>query len=307
MLERHGESMLLVVGIALVIVAVTTTTAATEVGLAILGTSLSVLAVVLHRIEGPFAFGPGGLRGQLRRVSERREEARVTLTKVGVPDILSIATDDGIARSDAEETTIRGAVDPLVQAVNNLDRTSYFDAPEVRASALLEAARGLMAVGEWRDAASYLDRYIEIKPADWDAQFSRAVAYANARDGGATDVAALRAYNDAIALRPPDLEPNTLARLLTYRAAMLKRLDRLSEAEADLTQAAELATNQYEREDLTYNRACVAAMLKERDETLGFTKCLVGTRYIGVIRAHLHDYFVHFADDPEFLALLTTG
>jgi Flp pilus assembly protein TadD len=163
-----------------------------------------------------------------------------------------------------------------------------------------------MAVGDWSEAANYLDQYIKMNPADWDAQFSRAVAYANARDGDATDVAALRAYNDAIALRPSDVERNLFARLLTYRAAMLKRLKRLSEAEADLNQAAELATNQYEREDLAYNRACVAAMRNRRNETLNFTKSLLGTRYIGVIRAHLDDYFAHFAHDPEFLALLTT-
>ncbi len=164
-----------------------------------------------------------------------------------------------------------------------------------------------MAVGDWEEAASYLDRYIEVNPTDWDAQFSRAVAYANARGDDATDVAALRAYNDAIALRPPEVDQNLLARLLSYRAAMFKRLKRLSEAESDLNLAAGLATNQYEREDITYNRACIAAMRRRHDETIDFTKSLVGTRYIDVIRAHLDDYFAYFGHDPEFLALLNSG
>jgi len=305
MLERHGEAVLLLVGLAMAVVAVTTATAATEVGLAALGTSMCVLAVLLPRIEGPFTFGPGGLHGQLRRLSEREKETRKTLAKVGVPDILAIASRDDSARSDADRATIRSAVDPLLEAVDSLTETaSHADAHDVRASALLEAARGLMAVGDWEEAAGYLDRYLEANPDDWDAQFSRAVAYANIRGGAARDVAALRAYNDAITLRPADVDQNLLARLFSYRAAMFKRLERLSEAEADLNLAWELATNPYEREDITYNRACIAAMRRRRDETMGLTKSLAGTQYIDAIRAHLSDYFANFAHDPEFLMLL---
>ncbi len=306
MLERHGPAVLLALGLALVVVGVTTTKTGVEIGLATLGCSVSVLAVVLPRIEGRLAFGPGGLEAEVRRLNRREEEARTTLARVGVPDIRSLASQNQAPPSDADRTLIKEVVEPLVEAVDTFGTASYFDASMLSGGALREAARGFMAVREWEKAAEYLDRYVAVNPSDWDAQFSRAVSYANSRRGDATDLAALRAYNDAIALRPPDIDQNLLARLLSYRAAMFKRLNRLSEAEADLSLAKPLATRQYEREDITYNQACVAALRQRRDEMLDFVRALSGTKYIAVIRSHLDDYFAHFENDPDFLALLAT-
>jgi tetratricopeptide (TPR) repeat protein len=161
-----------------------------------------------------------------------------------------------------------------------------------------------MAAKQWVQAAQYFDRYVEIDPTNWDALFSRAVAHANSRAGQGSDIAALRAYNDAITLRPPDLDANLVARLYSYRAAMMKRLGRLAEAEADLHVAEPLATKPYERDDIRYNLACVYAMTGRRTEVLRLVESLQGTRFIGAIRANLDRYFAALAEDPEFLALL---
>ncbi len=85
---------------------------------------------------------------------------------------------------------------------------------------------------------------------------------------------------------------------------MLKRLDRLAEAESDLRIAQALATAEYEIHDIAYNFACIYAKRRKRTETIECVKQLAHTPYIAAIRAHLDDYFRPFAEDDEFLALL---
>lgn len=76
----------------------------------------------------------------------------------------------------------------------------------------------------------------------WDDFYIRGVNLANSRGGDGKNLAALRAYNEAIALAPADLENNTRSRLHAYRGAILKRLGRLDEAEHDLALAQKWAT-----------------------------------------------------------------
>jgi Flp pilus assembly protein TadD len=85
---------------------------------------------------------------------------------------------------------------------------------------------------------------------------------------------------------------------------MLKRLDRLDEAAADLHVAEQLATAQYDQEDVRYNLACVHAMTGKLGEAKTLVEPLRGTQYIDAIRANLHGYFELLADDTEFLDLL---
>jgi Flp pilus assembly protein TadD len=152
------------------------------------------------------------------------------------------------------------------------------------------------------EAAKQFDEYIKHRPLDWDVHFSRAVAYANSREGLVTNTATLRSYNEAIALAPPDIDGNLRARLFSYRGGILKRLRRLEEAEADLMIAQKYATDDYETNDIKYNLAGVYALKGDRRKLLetvnqlrSAPQCLVA------IHAHLNDYFANFANDKEFL------
>jgi tetratricopeptide (TPR) repeat protein len=307
MIERHGSLVLLICGVALGIGGLVAGDATVEIGLAALGASLVVLAVILTRTEGQVKIGPSGLEASLRRTAtERAETVGTTLAASGLGSLTAIATGEVSLNNAADADKIRDGLTSLLQVVEKLDATQPSREGPVPASVLLETARGLMASGEWGKAADYLDRYIEIEPSNWDAQFSRAIAHANTRGGAKSDLASLRAYNDALALRDPDVDQNLVARLFSYRAGMLKRLGRLGEAEADLHLAQSLATREYERNDIEYNLACVYAMSGRRAEAMEIISALAGTPWGGSIRANLHRYFASLEDDPDFLALLAS-
>jgi len=302
MIERHGSLVLLVGGIGLVVVGVLADDSATRVALCVLGAGLVVFAVVLPRLER-FKAGPGGFEGQLRaRQQEAISDSQSLSDAFGASglDLLAVATGRKTLDDTADPEAVKRELSSLLDTLRQIDTQPQRAKDPAPAEALLEAARGLMAGHAWVPAAEYLDRYVQLKPDDWDAHFARAVAHANARGGDESNRAALRAYNDAIALAPPDIEPNLLARLLSYRGAMYKRLERLAEAEADLNAAAALATHAYERADIDYNLACVYAMTGRRDEAMKKVHALSSTKFIGAIRANADRYFAALLDDPEF-------
>jgi tetratricopeptide (TPR) repeat protein len=258
--------------------------------------------------DGPDAFDTAveeHLYHQVRKLMALVESQRLnrSLEESG----LGLAEITGENRSLADvgaADEIRQLLSSLLERVERLDAAESSRDQNVPAAAILEAAHGLMAARKWAQAAHYFDRYVEIDSTNWDATFSRAVAHANSRAGRAADVAALRSYNDAIALRPPDVDSNVIARLYSYRGAMMKRLGRFDEAEADLHLAESKATRTYEREDIRYNFACVYAMTGRRTEALEMVRSLQGTRFIGAIKANTDRYFAALANDPDFLALL---
>ncbi len=169
----------------------------------------------------------------------------------------------------------------------------------------LSLAMGAMAAGSFADAATHFDAYSKDGGDSWQAHFSRGVAHANSRGGHDSDLASLRAYNEAIALAPTDIDLNRRARLFSYRGAMLKRLGRLQEAEADVRMALSTATGTHEVLDGHYNLACIHAMRGERQLMFGELAALRHSRsHLGAVAAHRHDYFAKFAEDPELLALL---
>lgn len=170
----------------------------------------------------------------------------------------------------------------------------------------LELGKGFMAKGDWKKAAQALDEYVHHNPLNWEVQFSRALSHANTRGGAESDLSSLRAYNEAIALLPihsEDVDVNLIARLFSYRGAMLKRLGRLDEAEADLTIAQKFATRDYELQDICYNFACVYALRGEREKLFSAVASIRerGDYYLRAIYSHLGDYFVAYAHDEEFL------
>jgi tetratricopeptide (TPR) repeat protein len=305
-IERHGGLVLLLGGGALVAGGLTAKTSSAQVGLCALGAALMVLAVVLSRTEGNLKVGPGGLVASLRHTaSEEARNVNESLAESGLDDLLTVARGTRSLDDAAQPDRTRRALSSLIETLERLDATRVERDDNVPASVLLGAAHGLMADREWAKAARYFDRYVEIEPDNWDEQFSRAVAHANRRGGKESDLASLRAYNDAIALRPPLTKTNLLARLLSYRGAMLKRLGRLAEAEADLRVAERMATETYETNDVRYNLACVLAMMGKRDESLRLVRSLEGTPFIRAIRANKDRYFSSLSHDPEFLSLLS--
>lgn len=201
--------------------------------------------------------------------------------------------------------TIEHLVSEMKSRLQRLDEIVDASRPKAHRELRLSMAMGAMATAAFGDAASQLDSYAQTGGDSWEAHFSRAVAHANARRGRISDMASLRAYNDALALAPDDLDRNIRARLFSYRGAIWKRLGRLAEAEADLRIALELADADYEIVDTHYNLACVYAMRGDRGKmVLALGRLKDSASYRRAVRAHLGDYFREFATDPEVLAFV---
>jgi tetratricopeptide (TPR) repeat protein len=303
-IERHGRILLTLVGVGLVVAGLMADESAARIGIAGLGAALIVLAVLMSEVEGPLKIGPGGIETELRRTAGEESKSVGEALAEGGLDLMDVAGGERSLDDLADAKRVRRELKSLVATLERLERADSFEEDRDLTAAFLRAAHGLMADGAWRDAARFFDRYTAIEPDNWDAQFSRAVAHANSRDGRDSDIAALRAYNDAIVLRPAHTSPNLIARLLSYRAAMLKRLGRLDEAEADLRVAERKADEKHEEDDVRYNLACVLAMKGRREEALEYARRLRGTPYVGSLRAHRERYFNSIANEPDFLDLI---
>lgn len=180
--------------------------------------------------------------------------------------------------------------------------------PPTVADAAYDLAVGYMAAGEWHRAAEKYADFIRAHPDDWEAHFERGLALANTRQGFNADLAALREYNEAIALAGDSLEQNRRAKLHTYRGAILKRLERLDEAELELIFGRGLATVDDVLIDNAYNLAAVYAMKGDREKMLANIRRLGGApAYLALVTTHLRDYFRRFASDRELLSLLSTA
>jgi tetratricopeptide (TPR) repeat protein len=228
-------------------------------------------------------------------------------TSLGTADLNARSLAQGRSLSDAPEDTRNKVLRLLGELRDTIDtfpepagRDVMLD-PDTR----LALAEGLMAQSKWIEASKKLEEYARAKPEDWEANNLRGVAFANSKAGFETDLASLRAYNEAIAFLPRDIEPNRKARLFAYRGAMLKRLGRLEEAESDLIIAKRHASRDYEVHDIIYNLAGVYALQRERDKLLGAVRQLSAKpRQLAAIRAHLYDYFEAYSNDDEFLRLI---
>jgi tetratricopeptide (TPR) repeat protein len=210
----------------------------------------------------------------------------------------------GRAMTASAVDNIRPLVEELSRSVKSLRNERESDT-NVDPDSLRALAHGELGVGNWLAAARILDEYAQRRPDDFEANFSRGVAYANACGGHPTNVGALRAYNDAVASVPGSLDENYRARLFTYRGAMLKRMHRFEEALADFHIAESLATNDYEVTDLLYNFASTYAMMGDRSRMMEVIRRIPPhSEILRVIQARLGDYFSNFAHDEEFLALI---
>ncbi len=193
----------------------------------------------------------------------------------------------------------------LAQLLSKMEQVESMTDDVGKSSWHLELAKGYMAKEDWLNAARHFDLYISFESTDSHVQFSRGIAHANTRTN---PIPALRAYNEAIALAPVNLDPNLLARYFSYRGAILKRMGRLKEAESDLNHALSLANHDYEIYDIKYNLACICAMQGKRDRMLSFVQELRNRpRELAAVRAHLTDYFSSYASDSDFLKLLNNS
>ncbi|WP_037913986.1 tetratricopeptide repeat protein [Actinacidiphila yeochonensis] len=209
-----------------------------------------------------------------------------------------VDTESLVAGTAAVDRQVLGYMGQLEASVGALRDLSLAEA--VPLDAELNLGRALMAERRWAEAAEHLDRYAGEADAGWEVHYVRGVAHANTRGGTSSDIAALRAYGDAIALLPSDAEPDLVARLFTYRAAAEKRLGRYEQAEADLLLARRKATADYEVTDIAYNLASVYTMAGRRDDALTELRRLRDLDGIGLVRGHLDDYFRSLRDDPDF-------
>jgi hypothetical protein len=87
--------------------------------------------------------------------------------------------------------------------------------------------------------AQYLEAYIRNANADWEIYFTLGLARMPTEE---RDRAALRAYNHALRLIPIGRPNNLTARLFSSRAAVEKRLGRLTEGKADAEKVKQLAS-----------------------------------------------------------------
>lgn len=235
-------------------------------------------------------------------LTSQNESLRSQLEEVLSGSGLTIETlATGKSLQEAQES-IQQSVEALIQKMEAADKTiGGIGNPGWH----LELAKGYMATRDWANAARHLDQYVASHPTDAGTQFSRGVAHANTLAGDAGNLAALRAYNEAIAFAPPGLEKNMLARYFVYRGAMLKRMNRLQEAESDLQLALPLASRDYEVYDIKYNLAAVYAMQGDRVRLLEIVNELRRRpRELAAIKSHLVDYFAKFAKDDEFLEII---
>ena len=244
------------------------------------------------------------LSKEFRDVADFGEQLRQDLTRHLLARVLD---DHGLTlrrlTEDQSFTASPSTAETIKAFVGGLDAASRTGAP-VDASSMLELARAFMARGEWGAAADYLDVYVRSAPDAFEVQVARAISHSNARGGRMRDLSALRAYNEALALAPDSLSPALLARYLSYRGAILKRLGRLEEAENDLMLALRHAGNAREADDAHYNLAGVYALQDRRKDMLLQVGMITSARFLESVRFHLRDYFAAFATDPDLLALL---
>jgi tetratricopeptide (TPR) repeat protein len=241
----------------------------------------------------------GRLREELDHLKDQLDAA---LTKEGLsPQNLALGRDLREAAAEAR-AQIQGLVNEMQEKLAAFKSDGYA-AKEPGWGLVL--ARGEMATGRPSSAAKLFDEYAGEGDSTWEGNFVRGVAHANAREGRESDVAALRAYNEALVFAPPTLDQDMRSRLHGYRGAILKRLGRLPEAESDLQLALKLATSREERHDALYNLACVYALGRDRKQMLEAVQGLEGDdSYKRAIVAHLDDYFATYRHDPDLLSML---
>lgn len=195
----------------------------------------------------------------------------------------------------------------LESVLNSLPREANTDVEQTRRGdreLLEEALEGVRAVRRVIAPNATDQSSARMESMTWEDFYIRGVNLANSRGGDEKNLAALRAYNEAIALAPGELDRGNRSRLHAYRGAVLKRLARLDEAEHDLLLAQKWAAEPREIEDADYNMACVMAMGGRADEAITLVRKLISMnrRWANILRGS--PYFENLAGNKSFAALI---
>jgi len=156
----------------------------------------------------------------------------------------------------------KGTLKDISSKIENLEVSNLESDYELN----LSMAKAFASNNEWLKAANQYDIVTRSISNNWELYFFKGVAYANSRNGIDTDLKALQGYSDSIVYIPENLNSNLKARLFIYQGAMLKRLNRLNEAENSILVGLGYAEAKYERGDGLYNLACVYAMKNNQDK-----------------------------------------
>lgn len=236
-------------------------------------------------------------------LEKNKEQLKQSFNDAGI-SLETLLSESSKGITEKVKQSLEVVVSDMLVKVEKINQLTESVNPEL----YLEMGKGLLATGEWKKAAEQFNKYIEYYPTDWEAQFSKAISFANSRENAESNLSALRACNEAIALFPVNGEKNLKARLFSYRAAMLKRLNRLEESKADLSVAQKLASDDYEILDIKYNLACVYALENDSENLFKTIQSLKNhsghKKQLKAIHWHLPDYFALFSNNKEFLKLI---
>lgn len=234
-----------------------------------------------------------------RRVLDLQDQLTGLLEGEGITTH-NLFADPGFAdnlRLDIRDT-VRSVLDEMTQLQ---EQAAKQDEPITDPGWHVQMAKACTVSNDWLSAAKHYDEYLKHEEANWEVHFLRGVAYANSRGGPRTQLAGVRSYSEAIAFCPEGVDDSWRARLHTYRGALLKRLNRLDEAESELLLAERWATSSYEVTDNRYNLACIYAMKREKKKMLQYIGQLSSSRE-HLLALPTKPYFANYRDDSDFLA-----
>jgi len=240
------------------------------------------------------------------RLKKDAAELRTTITDSGFDVTMIPGTAPTAGLSSRAEAEIRNRAEELERSVS----ASLLGDDASRLRTVAEASRELghaaLVQGRWREGAEHLAEFLAVNPRDWGEWFAQGTAYANAREGPETDALAVLAYTRAVETLPPTANRQTRARLLTYRAGVLKRdLQKHSLAEVELEKARAFAEQgSYEADDIHYNLAAILSMRGETDAAMRELRQIGDRWYFGAISEHERDYFANLSERDDFRHLL---
>ena len=239
--------------------------------------------------------------------SERLQRMEDLGSQIGSALIADDITNEAVlTRTASLPSETRSSLSAMVSTLSSdvRDVSTELGSGNIPPDALLPLATWNAAEQRWEDAAEYYDLYVQQRPDDWEVQFLRGVAHANSRTGRQSDLAALSAYDAALASRTEDAPQDLVARLLIYRGGIKKRLDRLQEAASDVILGQRMAVQPYEQVDASYNLAAIRAMQGDREGAMVEIRNLASLGHKDLIAGHLNDYFSSLRDDPEFKSVI---
>jgi tetratricopeptide (TPR) repeat protein len=151
-----------------------------------------VAAMLTGRLTQPSQSTTSASLDASREVNAPQRSASASTSRVGGPDPASIAVSGLIAGQQAYASGNVDASVPQLQAAVNANPNDP--------RALSDLGQVLVRTGRAREAITYLDKAVSLKPDSWAYQFNRARAYAQLEEWGQ----AVEGYRGAARLFPDD-------------------------------------------------------------------------------------------------------